>query len=94
MRFPQPALGETPELEIALLRRSLGGSPSYTERCDACHRAMLIGERVYEYESGALRCELCRDHTPADSVQTHTVHGPAFGHSIRVIDRRPLRRAA
>ena len=94
MHFGESTVGNTPELEIALLRRSLGGSGSYTEHCGSCQRAMLIGERVYEYESGALRCELCRHQAHTDAVNSHTVHGPAFGHSIRVVDRRPARRAA
>jgi len=77
---------DTPELELALLRRGLGGFQA--ERCDGCQRAMLIGERVYEYESGAVRCELCRERAHAQAIESHRVHGPAFGHSIRIIDRR------
>jgi hypothetical protein len=75
-------------LEVALLRRSLAGLADQIERCGRCARTLLFGERVYEYGSGEIRCELCRARersTPADS---HTVHGPEFGHSIRVIDRR------
>jgi hypothetical protein len=94
MHFPQLTVGDATGLETALLRRSLGGSDSYTEACNDCQREMLIGERVYEYETGALRCELCRHRAHSDAVNSHTVHGPAFGHSIRVIDRRPSRRAA
>jgi LSD1 subclass zinc finger protein len=78
-------------LEVALLRRSLAGLSNQIERCGHCARTMLIGERVYEYGSGEIRCALCRDgerQAPADS---HTVHGPEFGHSIRVIDRRTPR---
>jgi hypothetical protein len=86
MHISNTTVDDIPDFELALLRRSLGGFQA--ERCDGCHRAMLIGERVYEYESGAVRCELCRDRAHADAVETHTVHGPAFGHSIRVIDRR------
>jgi len=74
------------DFELALLRRSLGGFQA--ECCDGCQRAMLIGERVYEYESGAVRCELCRERAHADAIESHRVHGPAFGHSIRIIDRR------
>ena len=94
MQIAHSTVGDTPELEIALLRRSLGGGGSNAEHCDSCQRTMLIGERVYEYESGALRCELCRRQAHADAVDSHTVHGPAFGHSIRLVDRRPARRAA
>jgi hypothetical protein len=49
---------------------------------------MLIGERVYEYASGVIRCELCRVRVASDPARFHMVHGPEFGHSLRVIDRR------
>lgn len=81
-------VGDTPKLEIALLRRSLEGLAAATERCGHCHRGLLIGERVYEYESGEIRCELCRTRERATPAQSHKVHGPAFGHSIRILDRR------
>jgi hypothetical protein len=86
-------VGDTPKLEIALLRRNLNGIAAAAERCGHCHRGLLIGERLYEYESGEVRCELCRTRERATPAQSHTVHGPAFGKSIRILDRR-LRRAA
>lgn len=75
-------------LETALLRRSLAGISADSERCGRCTRTLLIGERVYEYASSGIRCELCRllEQRPHDD--THTVHGPEFGHTIRVLDRR------
>lgn len=80
---------ETPgALELALMRRSLAGLSERTERCGSCGRTLLLGERVYEYTSGAIRCELCRDSAGQTPTDSHTVHGPEFGHSIRVIDRR------
>jgi len=92
MHTTNTTVGDTPELELALLRKGLADSA--VERCDACQRAMLIGERVYEYDNGSVRCELCRDISKVDPLGAHTVHGPAFGHSIRIIDRRAARRAA
>lgn len=85
---------EMPKFELALLRRSLGEIAGRAERCDGCGRALLIGERVYEYDGRGQRCALCSDgerQAPADS---HTVHTAAHGHSIRVLDRRAVRRAA
>jgi len=79
---------DTAELEIALLRRSIGDLEAVVERCGNCHRAMLIGERVYEYGSGAILCALCRDRAVPRPVGSRRIHGPAFGHSIRVIDQR------
>lgn len=79
---------DIPDLELALLRSSLPRLAEECERCGACRRSLLIGERFYEYASGAIRCELCREFELADPADTHTVHGPEFGHTIRLIDRR------
>jgi hypothetical protein len=90
----QTSIGDTPELELALLRRSLGDIAGKVEHCHGCHRALLIGERVYEYDNGELRCALCRDRERRDPSSSHTVHTAAHGHSIRMLDRRPVKRAA
>jgi hypothetical protein len=87
-------IGDTPGLEIALLRRGLGDRVEDAERCDGCQRTVLIGERLYEYEGGHLRCALCRDRHRESPIDSHIVHGPAFGHSIRILDRRPVKHAA
>jgi hypothetical protein len=87
-------IGDMPELELALLRRSLGGLADAVEHCDGCQRAMLIGERVYEYENGQARCALCRDHEHRAPIASHTVHTDAHGNSIRMLDRRAVVRAA
>jgi hypothetical protein len=90
----QTPIGDMPELELALLRRSLGDIAGQVEHCHHCERAMLIGERVYEYEDGSLRCALCRDRERRAPAQSRTVHTAAQGHSIRMLDRRPAKRAA
>jgi len=90
----QIPIGDTPELELALLRRSLGDIARKTDHCHDCHRALLIGERVHEYDNGELRCALCCDRERRTPSQTRTVHTAAHGHSIRILDRRPARRAA
>jgi hypothetical protein len=89
----QETVGDTPKLEIALLRRSISGIAAAAERCGRCQRGLLLGEKVYEYASGEVRCELCRGREHSDPEQTRRVHGPALGHSIRILDRR-ARRAA
>lgn len=78
-------------LEVALLHRSLAGLTERIERCGRCARTLLIGERVYEYGAGEIRCELCRARERSAPADSHTVHGPELGHSIRVIDRRTPR---
>jgi hypothetical protein len=86
--------GESLQFELALLRRSLGDIAGKVEHCHGCHRALLIGERVYEYDDGDLRCALCRDRERRTPAQSRTVHTAAHGHSIRLLDRRPVPRAA
>jgi hypothetical protein len=76
------------DLELALMRRSLSGLSATSERCGRCHRTLLVGERVYVYESGAVRCELCRSQEQSAPADSHTIHGPEFGHTLRVIDQR------
>ena len=90
----QTPIGDMPELELALLRRSLGDIAGKVEHCHGCHRALLIGERVYEYDDGELRCALCRDRERRTPAQSRTVHTAAQGNSIRMLDRRPVTHAA
>jgi len=77
-----------PDLELALLRRGLHGLAAACERCGRCRRSLLVGERVYLYESGAARCELCRERERSTPSHSHTVHGPEFGHTLRIRDQR------
>jgi hypothetical protein len=85
-----PTASETTELQLALLRRSSDNFAATCDRCSHCRRTLLAGEQVYECGSGRPRliCELCiafEDHPPQSS---RLVHGPEFGHTIRVIDQR------
>ena len=76
------------DLELALLKRGLDGLSASCQRCDRCHRAPLVGERIYLYDSGSARCELCRVRERTAPSGSRTVHGPEFGHSLRMIDQR------
>jgi hypothetical protein len=76
------------ELELALLRRGVDAMSAVSEHCEGCHRTPLIGERVYVYESGGVRCELCRVVNGKHPPQSRIVHGPEFGHTMRIIDQR------
>ncbi len=77
-----------PALELALLRRGVDELAAGEERCRHCHRTPLIGERVYVYESGAMLCELCRVMDARRPVTSRLVHGPEFGHTMRITDHR------
>lgn len=79
---------DMPELELALMRRGLDDLAAECERCRRCHRAPLIGERVYIYDAGAILCELCRNLSRVAPNASRIVHGPAFGHTIRITDQR------
>jgi hypothetical protein len=79
---------EMPELELALLRRGLDDMAAGSERCRRCHRTPLIGERVYEDDSGTILCELCLDVKRDAPGESRIVHGPEFGHTMRITDHR------
>jgi hypothetical protein len=83
-------LREMPELELALLRRSVGAIAAGCERCGHCHRTPLVGERVYHYESGEMLCELCRAMRREPPAASRLVHSPELGNAVRIkiIDRR------
>jgi hypothetical protein len=77
------------ELELALLRRGLDQRlAGDSQQCTNCHRTPLIGERIYEYPSGAVACELCRRRERSTPQGSHVVHGPEFGHTMRITDQR------
>jgi hypothetical protein len=82
------ALREMEDLELALLKRGVGEMSAECERCDHCHRTPLVGERVYSYSAGVLLCELCRTGRREAPVGSRLIHGPEFGHTMRVTDRR------
>jgi hypothetical protein len=82
------SLREMPELELALLRRALDELTADRDRCGHCERTPLIGERVYAYEGGKMLCELCRALERKTPASTRIVHGPEFGHTMRITDRR------
>jgi hypothetical protein len=90
----QSPIDESLQLELALLRRGLGDIAGKVEHCHGCLRALLIGERVYEYDNGELRCSLCCDRERRPAAHSRTVHTAAHGHSIRMLDQRPVKRAA
>jgi hypothetical protein len=83
---------ETPvdmaELELALLRRGVDERLAERERCRRCRRTPLIGERVYLYDNGSILCELCREGRADAPLGSRITHGPAFGHTIRILDLR------
>jgi hypothetical protein len=84
----ESSLRDMPDLELALLRRSVDEMAAGSERCRHCHRTPLIGERVYLYDRGAMLCELCRALERKPPASSRIVHGPEFGHTMRITDHR------
>ena len=76
-----------PELELALLRRGVHDRLTRRECCSRCGRTPLIGERIYRADGGPLVCELCHARGVDPPTRSSIVHGPAFGHTIRIVDR-------
>lgn len=89
--YPEPG---TAELQVALLRRAADYYDAVRERCRTCRRTPLVGERVYVDPAGLVYCELCRVLGPEPALQSKIVHGPEFGHTMRLTDRRGDYRAA
>jgi len=84
----------SPELQMALLRRAVEDCNAARERCQTCRRTPLVGERVYFNPGGLVYCELCRALNPEPALRSKVVHGPEFGHTMRLTDRRADHRAA
>jgi hypothetical protein len=84
----ETAARDMPDLELALLRRGVDALGSAAESCERCGRRPLIGERIYAHPRLGLLCELCRA-SDGERTESHVVHGPEFGHTIKLLDRRP-----
>jgi len=84
----ETSVREMEALELALLRRGVDRLTAGCERCERCHRTPLIGERVYVYDPGTILCELCRVLGPEPPLGSRIVHGPEFGHTMRITDQR------
>lgn len=81
-------LDDRTDLERALLRRGVVQRAADRERCGRCQRTPLIGERIYLYDHETVRCELCRAQERQAPLDSHLIHGPEFGHTIKVTDQR------
>ncbi len=83
-----PSVRDMPALELALLRRGVDELAAGCERCAKCRRTPLIGERMYTYAGDVTLCELCRVLQGEAPVASSVVHGPEFGHTMRISDHR------
>jgi hypothetical protein len=77
------AMAASTDFEIQLLRKSVGALQDSHQRCVDCRRTPLTGERIYVYENGRARCELCRALYAEDPIGSELVRGDAGDH-VRV----------
>lgn len=77
------AIGE-PDLERALLRRSVGTLQEERHTCADCARTPLVGETVYRYAHGASVCELCRQLRRDEPERSLLVRHTEAGLAVRV----------
>ena len=75
------------ELELALLRRGMSERRAKRQACARCRRTPLIGERVYQPQDGTMLCALCHPQHVDGPAHWTLVHGPEFGHTLRLLDR-------
>ena len=86
-RMAAPAV---PQLEKALLRRSMGEHESQRHSCVHCRRTPLTGEVVHIYSTGAgdrFVCELCRPLRREPPARSELMHAPEHERSVRVARR-------
>jgi hypothetical protein len=76
-----------PTLERALLRRGVAERLAADHRCAGCRRTPLVGERIYFYAGDRVRCELCRAMHGHAPVRWELMHGPEWGHAVRLTVR-------
>ena len=79
-----------PQLEKALLRRSMGEQETRRHRCAHCDRTPLTGEVVHLYATVAgerLVCELCRPLRRQAPARSELMHAPEHERSVRLMRR-------
>ena len=79
-----PTLSE-PDLEIALLRKSVGTLTAGRHVCADCGRTPLVGERVFRYTRHGSVCALCRPLRAGEPDAVELVRHPERGHAVRRI---------
>ena len=83
--MPRPLLGiSQPDLERALLRKSVGALEAGRQGCHDCGRTPLVGERVHLYPRRVVLCELCRPRRRTAPERTVTVPHSERGQTVRL----------
>jgi hypothetical protein len=72
------------DLEIRLLRKSVGHLEHERQSCSDCGRTPLTGELVHRYPHGETVCELCSALRREDPVRTTKVLHSEHGQTVKV----------
>lgn len=71
------------DLELALLRKSVGELSAGRDTCVDCGRTPLVGERIYRFRRATIVCALCRPARAAEPESSRLVHHGEHGHTVR-----------
>ena len=72
------------DLEVQLLRKSVGALTRARHRCADCGRTPLPGERIHRYEHSTLVCALCRPRRAQEPASTELVRAAEHSGSVRL----------
>jgi hypothetical protein len=74
-----------PDLELALLRKSVGSLTAGRHCCADCGRTPLVGERLYRFGRSSTVCELCTPLRRAEPDAVELVRHSERGITVRRI---------
>jgi hypothetical protein len=74
-----------PDLEAALLRKSVGTLAAGRHVCADCGRTPLVGERMFRYARHGSVCALCRPLRSSEPQAVEVVRHSERGHTVRRI---------
>jgi hypothetical protein len=72
-----------PDLELALLRKSVGVLAAGRHACADCGRTPLVGERMYRFGRGSAVCALCTPLRRTEPDAVELVRHFERGHTVR-----------
>ncbi|MCW3004258.1 MAG: hypothetical protein JWQ20_3556 [Conexibacter sp.] len=72
-----------PDLELALLRKSVGALAAGRQACADCGRTPLVGERMYRFGRASSVCALCTPLRRTEPDAVELVRHSERGHTVR-----------
>jgi hypothetical protein len=72
------------DLELRLLRKSVGTMSGGRHRCSDCGRRPLEGEQIHRYGASTVVCELCRQLRREEPARTEKVLHCEHGQTVKV----------